>query len=303
MFRTEVNIKSDIRISHKSKVMFLGSCFAKNISDKASYYGFNVSHPFGAIYNPASVLKCLMLQKCYKLVTSGRLVREKGLYCNYDFHSSYSREREEEALDVMNAEIKRGGAFLQDATHIILTFGTAYAYTLNSTGEVVANCHHTDAKAFTRRRMSIDEIAAEYGSFVKEYPDKHFIFTVSPIRYIKDGLNGSRLSKAILLLAIERICAENSNCSYFPSYEIMEDDLRDYRFYAADMVHPSDVAVEYIWSKFAETYFSDETKALCKKYEELRLLENHRPQQPGSGEDLKRLEKIQEIREQIVSSR
>lgn len=277
MFRTEVNIKSLIRITHQSKVLFLGSCFAKNISDKAVYYGFDAYHPFGAIYNPASVLKCLSILKCNNFVTSADLVRERGLFCSYDFHSSYSRESEEETLNVMNAEIERGNNFLKTATHVILTFGTAYTYTLCSTGEVVANCHHTDAKAFTRRRMTVDEIAAAYGAFVKEYPDKQFIFTVSPIRYTKDGFNGSRLSKAILLLAIEKICSENDNCSYFPSYEIMEDDLRDYRFYAADMIHPSDVAIDYIWSKFSDTYFPDETKVKCKEFEKIRKLENHKP--------------------------
>jgi len=276
-FRTTFETKSSLSISHTSKLLFLGSCFTKNISDKACYFGLDAYHPFGAIYNPASILKCLNILKYYKIVTNADLVHEKGLFCNYNFHSSYSGVTEKEALDNMNREIESGHNFFNNATHIIVTFGTAFAYSLKSSGEIVANCHHTDASAFSRRRLSIDEIAADYGAFVKEHPDKQFIFTVSPIRYKKDTFHGSRLSKAVLLLAIEKICSENRNCSYFPSYEIMEDDLRDYRFYASDMLHPSDVAVDYIWEHFSNAYFSDETKLKCKEVEKKRLEENHIP--------------------------
>ncbi len=280
ILKTIVRTQSELRISHTDKVLFLGSCFATNIASKAAYYGFDVYNPFGAIYNPASVLKCLNILKCNNFVTSDKLIYERGLFCSYDFHSAYSRATADDALKAMNAEIERGHNYLDSAKFIIITLGTAHAYTLTGTGEIVANCHHTDAKCFTRRLLSIDEIADNIGGFVKEFPDKEFIFTVSPIRYAKDGFHNSRLSKATLLLAIDKICNSHKNCSYFPSYEIMEDELRDYRFYAADMIHPSDLAVDYIWEQFADTYFTEETKGKCKEFEKARKLENHRPHHP-----------------------
>lgn len=297
---TKVEVKSDIKLSHKSKILFLGSCFAKNISEKARYFGFNVCHPFGAIYNPTSILNSLDTLANKSFVTESELITDGGLYASYRFHSEWSRPGKQEALEAMNSEIEAGHNFLTTADVIILTFGTACTYSLS--GNVVANCHHTDAKLFSRSRLGVDEIAAAYGEFVRRYPDKRFIFTVSPIRYLKYTLHGSRLDKGILLLAIERICSENANCSYFPAYEIVEDELRDYRFYAADMIHPSETAVDYIWEKFSECYFDSDTMKVCKEFDTLRRLENHRPSNPGSVEDRERLKKIEQLKKLTIDN-
>lgn len=272
---TVVKTESDLRIDHNSKCLFLGSCFTQNISDKAVYYGFNVCHPFGAIYNPASVLKCLNILKNRTLVSETDLIPDRHLFSHYDFHSKYSDTDKAEAVKKMNNAVCTGNSFFNEADYIIITFGTTGIYRLKSSGMVVANCHHTDQKEFTREILPIDWITDNYSDFVRQFPNKRFIFTVSPIRYRKDGYHQSKLSKAALLIAIDRICSQNANCSYFPSYEIMDDELRDYRFYAADMIHPSTVAIDYIWEKFADTYFTEETKLKCKEFEDVRKLENH----------------------------
>lgn len=298
-FNTPIFPTSPLRITHADKVMFLGSCFAQNISAKALYYGFDVCHPFGAIYNPASVLSSIKTITDGIMVTEDELIEERGLYCCYRFHSSYSDANKAEALRKMNSEIERSREFFNKASYIIITFGTARTYRLISSGSVVSNCHHTDQSCFKRENLSIAEIKDMFIELAQKYSEKEFIFTVSPIRYLKYGLHESRLDKATLLLATDEICKAATNCSYFPSYEIMNDDLRDYRFFNSDMIHPSDVAIDYIWEKFAECYFSKETESLCTKYEKLRKLENHRPSAPGSEEDIARLKKITETRKTL----
>lgn len=298
-FRTEIEPKSNLRIDHNSRILFLGSCFAQNISAKAGYFGFKAYHPFGAVYNPASVLNSIKMLAEGASITENELIEDKGLYSHYSFHSSYSKGTKEEALQEMNKELTIGEDFWNKADIVILTFGTARTYTLKSSGIVVANCHHTDQKEFQKGILSIDEIAEMYIQLTKAYPDKKFILTVSPIRYLKYGLHESRLDKATLLLAVDKICGAVENCTYFPSYEIMNDDLRDYRFFASDMIHPSDAAIDYIWEKFAECYFSAETKKLCTEYDKLRKLENHRPTRPGSAEDEARLQRIMEVKRLI----
>ena len=298
-FRTEISAKSNLRIDHNSRILFLGSCFAQNISAKAAYHGLTAYHPFGAIYNPASVLNSIKMLAEGATIAEDELIEDKGLYSHYSFHSSYSRSTKGEALQEMNREIAAGEEFWNKADIVILTFGTARTYILKSSGKVVANCHHTDQKEFQKGSLSIEEIAEMYINLAKAHPDKKFIFTVSPIRYLKYGLHESRLDKATLLIAVDKICSAAENCTYFPSYEIMNDDLRDYRFFASDMIHPSDAAIDYIWEKFAECYFSAETKKLCTEYDKLRKLENHRPTRPGSAEDRARLQRIMEVKRLI----
>ena len=295
-FRTEIFPKSDLRIDHNSRILFLGSCFAQNISAKADYFGFKAYHPFGAIYNPASVLNSIKMLAEGATIAEDELIEDKGLYSHYSFHSSYSRSTKEEALQEMNREIAAGEEFWSKADIVILTFGTARTYTLKSSGKVVANCHHTDQKEFQKGSLSIEEIAEMYINLAKAHPDKKFIFTVSPIRYLKYGLHESRLDKATLLIAVDMICSAAENCTYFPSYEIINDDLRDYRFFASDMIHPSDAAIEYIWEKFAECYFTPETQNTCAAYQKLRKLESHRPTNPGSDEDAERMRLIEKMK-------
>lgn len=299
--RTEISPKAKFNITHNDTVLFLGSCFAHNISDKAAYYGFKVFHPFGAIYNPASVLISIKRLADAKLITEDELIEDKGMFSSYSFHSSYSRKTKEEALQAMNSEINRGHIIFDNANIVILTFGTARTYTLRDSGHVVANCHHTDQKEFIKNTLNVDEITSMYISLAKTYQDKRFIFTVSPIRYLKYGLHESRVDKAVLLLAIDQICREAENCTYFPSYEILNDDLRDYRFYAPDMIHPSTVAIDYIWEKFSECYLTESDMRLCLEYDKLRKLESHRPSNPGSTEDEERIKNIEKLKSKLIA--
>jgi hypothetical protein len=173
---------------------------------------------------------------------------------------------------------------------IVITLGTSWVYELNETGEIVANCHHSSASSFTRRAMDVEEIIEVLTPICQT--GKRIIFTVSPVRHLKDGAHENQLSKSRLLLAVDKLVAEHTNCEYFPSYEIVLDELRDYRFFAEDMAHPTALAVDYIWEKFSVTYFSDKTIDGIKEYEKIVKTEKHRPSNPESEQYISLLEKI-----------
>mgnify|MGYP003530406239 CR=1 FL=1 len=169
---------------------------------------------------------------------------------------------------------------LQEASVIIVTFGTAWVYEYH--GEVVANCHKLPAKDFVRRRLTVEEIVQKWLAVMEQMSDKRWIFTVSPIRHIKDGLHENQISKAVLLQAVDYLTSNSASASYFPSYEIMLDELRDYRFYADDMIHLSSKSVEYIWECFSRCYFSKETQAVMKEWMEIKKAIDHKPFRPDS---------------------
>ena len=170
-------------------------------------------------------------------------------------HGAFSRPTKEETEAAVRESVERTQQALADATVVIITFGTAWVYEMN--GKVVGNCHKLPEKCFTRRRLTVDEIVEAWRPVLEQYKDKHWIFTVSPIRHIKDGLHENQLSKATLLMAVEQLANQSA---YFPSYEIVLDELRDYRFYADDLVHPSALAVNYIWERFVETFCTPKTQ-------------------------------------------
>lgn len=244
-----------VSISLKDRIFVLGSCFADNIGGKMVDLGFDVCvNPFGTIYNPVSV--CNSIAR----LTSGIPFSESecvqmgagaGLVCSFSHHTSFARRTEDEFLNVANASLKEASLWWKAATKVIITLGTAWIYEYLRSGETVSNCLKIDAKEFTRRRLSVRETATLLMNMVARHPEKEFIFTVSPIRHLKDGAHGNQLSKSTLLLAIDEVLARfPERCYYFPAYEIVLDELRDYRFYAADMIHPSDQAVDYLWSRF-----------------------------------------------------
>ncbi|MBO4665831.1 MAG: GSCFA domain-containing protein [Paludibacteraceae bacterium] len=250
-FRTEIEIPhSPWQIAYTDKIALLGSCFSDNIARKLGEYYFQVTaNPTGTLYNPVSI----------------------------------ARHMDDEAV--------------RDADVFIITFGTSWVYVDKALATVVDNCEKRPATDFIRRRLTVDEIVEIWQPILAAHPDKRFIFTVSPIRHLKDGLHENNLSKAILLLAIERLTgeadltAQRSNFQqakpvYFESFEILLDDLRDYRFYADDLMHPSSAAVDYIWERFVPTFFSDATQREMKELHSLWLNRNHRSLCPNSPEDL-----------------
>lgn len=253
-FRTKIELHNkDLSLSHQQKFMLLGSCFTDNIGEKLKNAGFEcVINPFGALYNPLSILNALIAR-------------------DEEFHQWTQKTCEDTDFDKA----------MNQTDVFILTFGTAWVYMLNQTGHVVANCKKQPDAHFSRRRITIDEIVDKYTEFIGQTIVPHqktIVFTVSPIRHKKDGLHENQLSKSILLLAIDRLCkAYPHHCYYFPSYEIMMDELRDYRFYADDMLHPSPVAVRYIWECFQQTYFSAKTIGFIEEFEKLNRILKHQP--------------------------
>ena len=291
-FRTEIQIKKSAeKISLSQKVLLLGSCFAQNMQIKFADGGFEAMHPFGAIYNPYSVANSFKLIAENKAIAEESLFFQKDKWNSYAFHSSYSSEEKNEAIRQMSEAITRANDILNSENPIIIvTLGTSWVYQLNETGEIVANCHHSSASSFTRRAMDVEEIIEVLTPICQT--GKRIIFTVSPVRHLKDGAHENQLSKSRLLLAVDKLVSQHPNCEYFPSYEIVLDELRDYRFFAEDMAHPTALAVDYIWERFSDAYFSDKTIEGIKNYEKIVKTEKHRPSNPESEQYLALLEKV-----------
>ena len=277
---------SEKKIGYGDKILLLGSCFADNIGAKFEEHYFQTTiNPFGTLYNPASIAKAV-LDMGYGPSGMG-LVEHNGLWHSMMHHGSYSGVDKEEVIARCEESRIQMREALQQASVVIVTFGTAWVYEYE--GEVVANCHKLPANRFVRRRLTVNEIVDMWQPIIASVPDKHWIFTVSPIRHVKDGLHENQVSKAILLQAVDRLTSIQSNSlmgskSYFPSYEIMLDELRDYRFYAEDMVHPSAVAVDYIWQRFVETYMTTDTQQEMRVLHQLWRDRHHRFLHPDSPE-------------------
>lgn len=284
-FTTPVNIKLNKTIDHNSRIVMLGSCFAENIGKKLIDCGFNVvMNPMGILYNPISIFSALERIVEGREFTEDELFCHNGLWTSFMHHGSFSHADKNEALKMMNERLKEGHEQLKDATHLIITFGSAEVYERN--GKVVSNCHKLPAREFTHRLLSINEINNLYKSFVIETQNiapLQTIFTVSPVRYLGNGAHHGQINKATLLLATNEIC-KKTGADYFPSYEIMMDELRDYRYYAEDMIHPSDVAINYIFERFAETYLTDEAIRVADEIQKIKKSLAHRPLHPGSEE-------------------
>ncbi len=277
-FTTSVNIKhSEREIGYEDKILMLGSCFSDNISEKLKEAYFQVAtNPFGILYNALSIARCIetLTNEDNSQVP---IVHHDGLWHSMLHHGDFSCADKKEFEKKIADSVAAGRRAIEEASVITVTFGTAWVYEMN--GEVVSNCHKMPSEQFTRRRLSVNEIACCWQKILSlpVMQNKHVIFTVSPIRHLKDGLHENQLSKATLLLACEQLNETRGAVDYFPSYEIMMDELRDYRFYADDMLHPSAVATEYIWQRFADTYFSEFTKSEMKALHQLYTDRQHKP--------------------------
>ena len=292
-FQTSVDIAPSARqIGYGDKILLLGSCFADNIGEKFCEYYFQTTiNPFGTLYNPASIMKAI--QQSLRPDSKRNILQHNGLWHSMMHHGSFSHPDKTELLRRCEESQKVMCNALNESSTIVVTFGTSWIYEMD--GLVVANCHKMPADRFRRDCMSADRIVEMWLPLLVQIPNKNWIFTVSPIRHIKDGLHANHLSKYILMQAIDTLIVNarelnpTSNYSYFPSYEIMMDELRDYRFYAEDMVHPSNVAVEYIWKRFVDTYMNAETQSEMHVLHQLWRDRNHRFLHPDS-EEAKRFE-------------
>ena len=266
-------------------MLLAGSCFAGNIGTRLAERKFNIGiNPFGVLYNPLSIATMLMRIADGNMFSpqSPELFEHNGKWHSILHHGDFSRNTQEELLNAINSSMEKSHQRAKECDTVIITFGTAYAYTRNSDNIVAGNCHKLPASTFTRRLLDIEEIVNATSTVIERFkeisPDIRFIFTVSPIRHMRDGAHDNQKSKATLLLAIDRIISlYPGNATYFPAYEIVLDELRDYRFYADDMVHPSPVAVEYIWECFGNCYFDDGTKKLNEEIEAVVRAIAHRP--------------------------
>lgn len=283
MFRTKVIPKiSPIKIDLQDSILALGSCFVQNIGKKFEDYKFQINiNPFGTLFNPLTIFKLINQAALNKVIDSKGIVESKGVFHHYDLHSDLSKLKKDDLFEHANFRLKHIGAQLPQTSIIIYTFGTSFVYELKETGEIVANCHKVPSKHFNRRLLTIEEIVqgfeANYANVKGANPNARFILTVSPVRHQKDSFEQNNVSKSILRLACEQLVNKFDNVEYFPAFEIMMDELRDYRFYAEDMLHPSQVASDYIWQKFQDVYFDDKQKQFILKWDKIRLALAHKP--------------------------
>lgn len=270
-------------MQHDDAMMLLGSCFSDNIGARLADAMVDVMvNPMGTLYNPMSIAAAIHRIIDCEPVAGIELFEHNGVWNSFDFHSKFSMASKDAALSLMNRRVNEAHEHLKRCNTLIITLGTAIVYRHKASGTVVANCHKVPAHEFTRTMASTRDIEQALTAVVARLhefnPDLNVIFTVSPIRHIADGLEYNSLSKATLRVAIDNVRkSAKSSVSYFPAYEIMLDDLRDYRFYTPDMVHPSEVAIEYIWQVFQSTYFDDRACQAIARCERVTKRLKHRP--------------------------
>lgn len=280
ILQTPIEIRKLPLLSIKSKILLLGSCFADEMVARMQARGLQVSsNPFGTLYNPMSIAACINRLIAGKPFSTVDLIYHDGLWHSMLHHGVFSYPTTEETLAAINAAYQQGCRALAEADVVIITFGSAWVYEQN--GQVVANCHKLPATTFRKRKVAVEEIVETWSPLLKEgvLRDKTVLFTVSPIRHKADGLHENQLSKATLLLAVEAL-----GRPYFPAYEIMMDELRDYRFYDTDMCHPTEQAVDYIWERLEESYFSKEDREELQRILAARKALNHKPLHPATAD-------------------
>ena len=289
---TEISIPEfKEKMDYSKNMMFFGSCFSENIGQKLLDLKFNIDiNPFGILYNPVSIANSLKILLEKRVFTEFDLFQDQGLWNSFNHHSRFSGTDPDSTLEKINSRIAFSHEFLKNTDFLVITFGTAWVYELLFSGQIVSNCHKVPASQFRRFRLGVHEIAEAYRNLIEELwafnPKLKIVFTVSPIRHWKDGAVQNQLSKSTLLLAIDRIVSgiDKVQCSYFPSYEIVMDELRDYRYYAEDMLHPSPVAIDHIFDRFTKVLVSKESLNISKSVLKIRKAVAHRPVNPQVSE-------------------
>ena len=298
ILQTEIKIQPmEQTIHYGDGLLFVGSCFADEVGGLCRGLGFNVMvNPFGVLYNPVSITNALHRLQNGKPFSHNEVIRTgEEFYCTFSHNTEFWNPSEEALLNQVNQALEAASTHFKQAKWVVVSLGTAWVYRYRETLEVVANCHKLPARLFDRFCLSVPATVTVLSDVVKKHPDKQFIFTVSPLRHLKDGLHGNQLSKSALLLAVDQVCEQFGNAHYFPAYEILLDELRDYRFYKEDMVHPTEQAVQYIWERFAEYAIDPKEQPAMKAAAELKQMLHHRPLFPES-EACKKFEQQKEQR-------
>lgn len=280
-FRTEIELAPcGVKIGYQNRMLALGSCFAEHIAGRLSAAKFAVcANPSGILFNPLSIAAALSSYASQTPVTDDELHTDDERWFHYGFHGDFAATTAKQALSAMNAARKSGAEALRTSDRILLTFGTAWVYERD--GEVVANCHKQPSAEFTRRRLSVSEIVEIYDQLLTgPLFGKEILLTISPIRHLGDGLEGNSVSKSVLRLAAAELTEKHPNVHYFPAYELLLDDLRDYRFYADDLVHPAPQAIAYVWEKFSSSVLCVEAQQRLGEIEAIVMAASHRPRNP-----------------------
>ena len=299
-FTTKIPIsKSAHPIDYHSKIVSLGSCFAVNMAEKLDFFKFeNTCNPFGIIFNPASIEKLVYRITQQLFYTENDIFFHNESWHCYEAHSELSHSNKAAFLNSLNGIIEKANRQFSDASHFIITLGTSWVYRNIETNEIVANCHKVPQKQFKKELLSVEIIKQSIQNSITLLQNIHtnanFIFTVSPVRHIKDGFVENQVSKAHLIAALQTAISHLPSATYFPSYEIMMDELRDYRFYAEDMLHPSRVAIDYIWERFKETSISETAFSIMDEVEKIEKGLAHRPFNANSESHKQFLSKLQD---------
>lgn len=284
--------KLDLEIDHKQNLFLIGSCFSENIGVLLDEYKFKTyTNPNGILFNPASIHQSLTDILNAKDLSDNFILSRNGLYYSYLHHTSINASSANQLKEKINLETKKAQRHLKESDVLILTFGTAFFYHHLTTGQVVANCHKQPQQIFEKNLLAVNEIVSAYTGLIKKLqnfnPKLKIIFTVSPVKYLRDGVIENNLSKSTLILSAHELIKQNKNCFYFPAYELVNDDLRDYRFYKEDLAHPNELAITYVWEKFSDACFNEKSIELNKQINKLNQALNHREISSGSQEQQK----------------
>jgi len=289
-FRTNIQLKKERnQIDYDSNLLLIGSCFSENIHKKLNYFKFQTySNPFGILFNPIAIENLISNSINLKNYTEKDIFKLNESWHTFSAHSDLSSPNKEAVLQNLNSSIRLTEQQLKKASHVIITLGTARVYRFIETDTIVGNCHKVPQKKFLEELLSVEEIVISLENIITlaklVNPSVNIIFTVSPVRHLKDGFIENSQSKAHLLSAIHKIVDARNQLYYFPSYEIMLDDLRDYRFYENDMVHPNETAINYIWEQFNQVWIDENSKPIMKQVENIQKGLAHKPFNPNSSQ-------------------
>lgn len=304
-FRTELRpseIASRRFIEHSDMIVAIGSCFAENVARKMSADLMTVcANPLGTMFNPASIDQTITRLAEHRLFTADDLFENQGLWRTFDAHSRLADPDPARALEKLNEAVSAGAGAVSRASTFILTLGTAWVFTDVANNRVVANCHKLPANRFDRTCLTVDQAGAALqhamATLLTVAPEATVILTVSPVRHLADGLHGNNISKATLMLAAEAVANSLPEVVYFPAFELLNDDLRDYRFYAADMLHPSETAIDYIYERFAESFFTPAAVAACSECRKLSRRLAHRAENSSAADAIFAVETDRQLNE------
>ena len=296
ILQTEIKIQPMKQtIAYGDGLLFLGSCFADEVGGICRGLGFDaLVNPFGVLYNPASIAQSVERLGNGSPFTHDEVIAVgEGQYCTFSHNTAFWNSSEKALLEQANRNLEEAQAHFKKAKWIVISLGTSWAFRDKETQKVVSNCHKLPAARFERVFLPVEQSYQYLSEIVQQHPEKRFIFTISPLRHLKDGLHENQLSKAALLLAVDQVCKQFANAHYFPAYEILLDELRDYRFYKEDMVHPTEQAVRYIWERFVDFAVDPKEKPAMKASAELKQMLQHKPLFPES-EAFKKFELMKE---------